>query len=141
LAESARQLQRHFTGELDYYDVICRMRHKQGHWVWVHDRGRVLSWGAAGEPQWMYGTHADITEMQRQLEAFATLNAIASSSSLELVPRLQQALQLGAEYLGLEVGIVSRIRGNDYQIRACVAPEEAGLATGQRFELNNTYCV
>lgn len=141
LAESARQLQRHFTGELDYYDVICRMRHKQGHWVWVHDRGRVLSWGAAGEPQWMYGTHADITEMQRQLEAFATLNAIASSSSLELVPRLQQALQLGAEYLGLDVGIVSRVRGNDYQIRACVAPEEAGLAIGQRFELNNTYCV
>jgi len=62
LKQSALLLERHFSGELAYYDFQCRMRHKQGHWVWVHDRGRVMSWTAEGKPLLMSGTHADITE-------------------------------------------------------------------------------
>ena len=38
-AHSEVELKRHFAGEVDHYDVQCRMRHKDGHWVWVHDRG------------------------------------------------------------------------------------------------------
>ena len=48
------------------------MRHTAGHWVWVLDRGRVASWTAAGEPEWVSGTHQDITEQktaQARLEA------------------------------------------------------------------------
>ena len=65
LSASEQGLQGHFAGELDYYDVQCRMRHKRGHWVWVQDRGRVVSWTADGRPEWMYGTHADITAQKR----------------------------------------------------------------------------
>jgi PAS domain S-box-containing protein len=68
LQQSNQLLQRHFAGELDYYDIECRMRHKDGHWVWVHDRGRVVSWTADGKPLLMSGTHADISE-QKQAEA------------------------------------------------------------------------
>lgn len=66
-AESATLLEQHFTGTLAFYDCKCRMRHKAGHWVWVHDRGRVISWTADGKPLMMYGTHADITE-QKHIE-------------------------------------------------------------------------
>lgn len=69
LKQSAVLLERHFSGELDYYDVKCRMRHKLGHWVWVHDRGRVMSWTAEGKPLLMSGTHADITEQIAMNEA------------------------------------------------------------------------
>lgn len=62
LAQSSALLESHFNGELDFYDYQCRMKHKQGHWIWVHDRGRVVSWTNTGEPSMMYGTHADITE-------------------------------------------------------------------------------
>jgi PAS domain S-box-containing protein len=58
-------LQKHFRGELDYYAIESRMRHKDGHWVWVLDRGRVASRTADGQPLWMYGTHQDITERRR----------------------------------------------------------------------------
>lgn len=68
LQRSNEMLQRHFAGELAYYDIECRMRHKDGRWVWVHDRGRVVSWTADGKPILMSGTHADITE-QKQAEA------------------------------------------------------------------------
>ena len=62
LVHSRDLLESHFNGELDFYDHQCRMKHKQGHWIWVHDRGRVVSWTETGEPSMMYGTHADVTE-------------------------------------------------------------------------------
>ena len=60
-------LQKHFLGELDYYDNECRMKHKNGSWVWVHDRGKVVEWTPDGRPLRMYGTHGDITE-RKQVE-------------------------------------------------------------------------
>ena len=46
----------------------CRMKHKEGDWVWVLDRGKVISWTDEGKPLWMYGTHQDITERKRAEE-------------------------------------------------------------------------
>jgi len=61
-------LERHFTGELPYYDYECRMKHKDGHWVEVHDRGKVVTWTPDGKPLMMFGTHQDIT-LRKQMEA------------------------------------------------------------------------
>ncbi len=69
LAQSRDLLRRHFAGELDYYEWEARMRHKDGHWVWVLDRGRLISRSPTGEPEWMAGTHIDISEIKRIEEA------------------------------------------------------------------------
>ncbi len=61
LARSGELLNRHFSGELPYYECEARMRHRDGHWIWVLDRGRVAEWTEDGKPLWMYGTHMDIT--------------------------------------------------------------------------------
>ena len=61
LARSGDLLHRHFAGELHYYECEARMRHRDGHWIWVLDRGKVAEWTADGKPLWMYGTHMDIT--------------------------------------------------------------------------------
>jgi signal transduction histidine kinase/DNA-binding NarL/FixJ family response regulator len=42
------------------------MRHKDGHWVWVLDRGKVFSRTENGQPLMMFGTHQDITEQKQQ---------------------------------------------------------------------------
>ena len=65
---SAKLLQRHFDGEADYYDCELRVRHRDGHWVWVHSRGRVSEHDGAGRPLWMAGTHMDISA-RKQAEA------------------------------------------------------------------------
>jgi PAS domain S-box-containing protein len=67
LKQSDELLERHFSGELPYYDCECRMKHKNGHWVWVHDRGRIVTRTANGKPLMMFGTHSDITD-HKQLE-------------------------------------------------------------------------
>ncbi len=62
LAQSNRLLQLHFAGDLPYYDCECRMKHKDGRWIWIHDRGRVITHTEDGKPLMMYGTHNDISE-------------------------------------------------------------------------------
>ncbi len=61
LLVSGDLLEKHFSGELDYYEWQARMRHKDGRWVWVLARGRVLTWTADRQPLLMLGTHQDIT--------------------------------------------------------------------------------
>ncbi len=65
LKTSGQLLEKHFSGELDHYECHCRMKHKNGEWLNVYTRGRVISSTADGKPLWMSGTHGDITELQR----------------------------------------------------------------------------
>lgn len=58
-------LQQHFSGETEYFEARFRMRHKNGHWVWIHSRGKVTDWEADGTPLWMFGTHMDITDRMK----------------------------------------------------------------------------
>jgi PAS domain S-box-containing protein len=66
-------LESHFKGELDYYECEVRMRHKNGYWVWVIDRGKVTSWTNDGKPFLMSGTHQDITERKHSEEQIQRL--------------------------------------------------------------------
>ncbi len=59
-------LQNHFNGELNYYDCEVRMKHKNGNWVWVLDRGRVYERDASGQPLKMSGTHQDISQHKQE---------------------------------------------------------------------------
>ena len=62
LEESNAKLQKCFNKEVEYYDHLARMKHKEGHWVWVQDRGRVIEWNEDGTPKRMVGSHNDLTE-------------------------------------------------------------------------------
>lgn len=68
LKKSNEALARHFSGASEFYQCESRMRHKDGHWVWILDRGKVFSRTESGRPLMMFGTHQDITE-QKQYEA------------------------------------------------------------------------
>lgn len=74
LARSEAKLKRHFLGESEYYESEARMRHKNGHWVWVLDRGQVATWSADGSPLMMMGTHQDITTRKRAESDLARLS-------------------------------------------------------------------
>lgn len=148
LADSKQRLNEHFSGNTAEYDFRCRMRHKEGHWVWVHDRGKVLEWTRDGLPLKMYGTHADITRemetlqrMEQQNRALAILNELALDQSSSPEQKLSQALELGARFLQLPIAILSEIIGSTYTIREVHAPADAGLARGQTFPYDQTYCA
>jgi two-component system, sensor histidine kinase and response regulator len=75
LPVSKHRLDLHFAGLADYYESESRMRHKDGHWVWVMDRGKVSSRAADGTPLRMSGTHMDITTRKLAETALADTTA------------------------------------------------------------------
>lgn len=54
-------LKPHLEGRTPAYASEHRLRHKDGHWIWVLDQGKVVERDAAGQPLRAVGTHLDIT--------------------------------------------------------------------------------
>lgn len=55
-----------------FSEVEFRMRHADGHWVWILCRSRVTHWTEDGSPKVMAGVHLDISDrkaLERQLQA------------------------------------------------------------------------
>ncbi|WP_373492670.1 PAS domain S-box protein [Aquiflexum sp.] len=53
-----------FEKKSQYYNCECRMQHKDGNWIWVLDRGKVMTWTEDGKPLMMFGTHTEITNLK-----------------------------------------------------------------------------
>ena len=51
----------HMAGLSEFLECEFRMRHKDGRWVWILDRGKVVERDEDGNPLRMIGTHTDIT--------------------------------------------------------------------------------
>ena len=73
-------LQRHFDGTTPAFECEARMRHRDGRWVWVLDRGQLLSRSADGRPRWMAGTRMDITERKHAEAALRASQALLSQT-------------------------------------------------------------
>ena len=54
-------LAEHIGGAIPHYSAEVRLRHRDGHWVWVLTQGKVVERGADGSPRRIAGTHLDIT--------------------------------------------------------------------------------
>jgi len=96
LKVSNELLEKHFNGKLDYYECESRMRHKDGHWVWVLDRGKTSIWSEERKPLFMAGTHTDISRqkhIEEKIRHLATHDALTDLPSLRLAnDRLSMAI-------------------------------------------------
>jgi len=69
LKASNALLEQYFSGAISSYDLECRLKHKNGYWVWCLDRGRIVSRTDDGKPLLVIGSHEDITERKNTEEA------------------------------------------------------------------------
>jgi len=103
LKVSNELLEKLFKREIDYYECECRMKHNDGSWVWVLDRGKVISWTEDNKPLMVSGTHQDITR-QKQTE-------------MELMERKKQSQQLEkAESLNRMAGAIAHNFNNQLSV-------------------------
>ena len=69
-------LQRCRHQQVDAYSVEVRVRHKDGRWLWISSRAKVMSRTPDGDVEWMGGIHTDITDTKtmeiglRDMESF-----------------------------------------------------------------------
>lgn len=112
LAASRALLLAHFDGQTDYYEQEARLRHADGSWRWVRDRGRLGSRTAEGKPEWMYGTREDITERKQAEQAAARDHALLQSL-FDLAPIGIELVDLGQRRSVLVNETLCRITGHD----------------------------
>lgn len=92
---SRARLNDYLAGKAALFECELRMRHADGYWVWVLDRGGVLTYTADGKPEWMFGTLVDITTLKQQQEALKK-----------------------SEWLLNRVGEVAGVGGWEYELRS-----------------------
>jgi len=76
-----RALVEHLKGRTEDYQIEYRVRHGDGHWVWIEDRGRAVERADNGRVIRMVGTRRDISvgkAQEEQLQLAATVFEAAS---------------------------------------------------------------
>ena len=68
-----KKVQDYLAGQADSFEVEMRMRHKNGHRIFVLSRGFLVIRESDGKPVRLVGTHVDITE-RKKAEAFDDKN-------------------------------------------------------------------
>jgi len=69
VAQFKKIIKNHLKGIIDCYELECRLLHKNGSWIWVLDRGKIMMRDEKNAPLKMYGTHIDITLRKNAEEA------------------------------------------------------------------------
>nr|HET7860755.1 diguanylate cyclase [Caldimonas sp.] len=84
-------IEAHFRRETPAYECEFRVRHKEGHWVWLLSRGKVVERDGDDTPVRMAGTHMDLTrrirteaQVQRTAEMLRRTGELASIGGWEL---------------------------------------------------------
>lgn len=101
-AQVKRALHDHLEGRRHRYMAEYRLRNRNGHYLWVHDSGRVSHRDAAGRPTRVVGMVHDITE-QKMLQF--KLEDLAANDTLTGLPNRRR----GQEFLDSQIALCTRL--------------------------------
>ncbi len=91
-------LEEHFQKHTPHYECELRMRHKNGQWVWVLARGKVVEWMRNGQPWLIAGINHDITrrkQIEEQIRHMANHDGLTNLPSMRLAKdRLALAMKM-----------------------------------------------
>lgn len=102
LPNAQQEMRRHLNHQTLFFEAEFRARHRDGRWLWLSSRGKVVQSSAAGEPLRLVGTLMDITARKVTEEAIRQMAFQDPLTGLPnrrlLVDRLQQALLTSARH-------------------------------------------
>jgi PAS domain S-box-containing protein len=119
LEQSYNLLKRHFAGELTYYSCEFRMKHKNGHWIWIQDNGRLITHTTDGKPLMMFGNHIDISD-RKLAEERIKQNLMEKETLLrEIHHRVKNNMQVISSLLHLQA-----TRSESQQVRQALTESQ-----------------
>lgn len=83
-ARTYEEIKAYLDGKTSVYESIHRLRHADGHWVWIMDRGRISQYDAQGKPIRFTGTHLEISRQQEQQQLSEEMQKMAHIGGWEL---------------------------------------------------------
>lgn len=135
-------IQAHLEGRSPRYENIHRMRHADGQWRFILDRGRVSGRDAEGKPIRFTGTHTDVTVIERarrqaaldEEARLATLARFAATLAHELNTPLQvivMAAHVLEEHCGDDPAQPAEVRDSVHSLRV-MAERTGGITRALR---------
>jgi PAS domain S-box-containing protein len=113
LDDATAQVNRCATGAAEAFECEFRMRHRDGHWVWILDRGRVMTRDSGNRPLLVFGTHMDISarkhnenEVRRHAERLRALSDILQRPAESLQEFLDHTLSSAIALTQSRIGYI-----------------------------------
>jgi PAS domain S-box-containing protein len=134
------------AGQIDTFHEEHRMRHRDGHWIWVLDSCRVVERDAEGNAQVVIGIHLDISDRReaeermravslevdhRSKNLLAVVQALVSMSKVDTEETFKATLRGRIQALSRAHELLSRSRWKGADLRV-IAEEELGPYTAEQ---------
>jgi len=146
LEKSNKLILKHFAGDLYHFQTEIRMKHKNGHWIWVLNQGRVVERGPDRSPLRMVGTTQDISErvlIREDIQSFSVqLEALhivtkSLSSTLSLKDLLNLVLVKLEETLSFDSASIFLLEDGELHIETVHNHPHPELVVGKTFPTTN----
>lgn len=104
LKKFEKEMERYFAGETPIYECEIRMKHKNGEWVYILDRGRTVECDENDNPYRVLGTHVDITariHFERENRLLANVFVHSNTALSVSNPQTNKILRINQAYADL----------------------------------------
>jgi len=121
-------------------DVLTiRLEHADGHDVFIQLRGNAIR-DEEGQVTRLAGSFADITDEIRTEALRQEMWKILIIKGIRQSEKFERVLAKATEYFGLELGLISKIENDTYEVMHAVTPSDE-VSPGDTFDFANTYCL
>ncbi|MBT9528275.1 MAG: PAS domain S-box protein [Rhizobacter sp.] len=119
----------HQRGEVPFYDLEYRVRHRLGHDIWIRDRGKIVRYSADGKAERMVGTQSDITRRKQDEQMLRDKQAaeLANQAKSEFLSRMSHEMRTP---LNAVIGFSQLLGLNPGSLDAGTVREYAGHVLG-----------
>lgn len=84
ILHSLKKINRFYAGEISQYDNEFRMKHKDGHYIWILSKAEIYSWEEK-KPKLIIGTHINIDDQKKAFEKVKKQNSAIISAFSKVI--------------------------------------------------------